>query len=461
MAYDGIYSGFVTQYPGPGRYAISVRVTDNTGGAKRLTRAQDIGVIPSLPCCGSTVPISQERLVKIGRFSRIQEGLIVDVDTVDIPREETDKFIQPGKIGDLSIEVSNTSQLSMTWTAPGGDFNAGSVVTYRFVYSHNVEELVRIGTPPALDGLKRTDVAGTRVRHVINFPYYNQDYYIGVAASDAAGNRGAMSNIVLVNIAGPDTGNTEDSVSPSTGRGTDTNWILIGAIIGGLSFLILSLVTIVCICKCCQNRKSRFSKDKFAKSLKSSGVKVEFPSPAQSETTDTSSYESEQQHQQQQQQHGGVKPHSSTSFAANLTPTYWSASQLLGQHEMRQSADPSGGPGGHQREAHYRMSQQDLYAQNLVLPAHSQPDPNAIYTGQGLGYYPGDYEVQQHNNYGYYGSEPADYHDYYYQGQAGAGGHRHSSASVDMYGTWEEAGVTTRPDTRPQGELDLRNITQV
>ena len=455
MAYDGIYSGLVTQYPGPGRYEISARVADNTGGAMRLTRAPDTGVIPSLPCCGSTVPVTKERLVKIGKFSRIQEGLIVDVDTVEIPREETDKFIQPGKIGDLSIEVTNKSQLIMTWTAPGGDFNAGSVVTYRFVYSHNIEELVRIGTPPALDGLKRTDVAGTRVRHVINFPYYNQDYYIGVAASDAAGNRGAMSNIVLVNIAGPDTGGSEDSVAPSTGRGTDTNWILIGAIIGGLSFLILSLVTIVCICKCCQNRKSRFSKDKFAKSLKSSGVKVEFPSPAQSETTDTSSYESEQQHQQQQQQH--VKPHSSTSFAANLTPTYWSASQLLGQHEMRHSADPGGPGAGH----HHHMSQQDLYTHNLVLPAHSQPDPSAIYS-QGLGYYPGDYEVQQqHNNYGYYGSEPADYHDYYYQGgQAGAGGHRHSSASVDMYGGWGEAGVTTRPDTRP-GELDLRNITQV
>ena len=453
MAYDGIYSGFVTQYPGPGRYSVSVRVTDNSGAAARLTRARDTGVVPALPCCGSAVPVNKEALVKTGKFSRSQEGPSVDVNVVDFPREETDKFIRPGKIGDLSVEVSNKSQLLMTWTAPGGDFNAGSVVTYRFVYSHNIEELVRIGTPPALDGLKRTDVAGTRVRHVINFPYYNQDYYIGVAASDAAGNRGGMSNIVLVNIVGPDTGGPGDSAAPSTGRGTDTNWILIGAIIGGLSFLILSLVTIVCICKCCQSRKSRFSKDKFAKSLKSSGVKVEFPSPAQSETTDTSSYESEQQHQQQQSVKA-VKGHSSTSFAANLTPTYWSASQLLGQHEMRHSADPSGGHA--QREALYRASQQDLYAQNLVLPP--QPDPSAIYTG----YYPGEYEVQ-HNNYGYYGSEPGagDYHDYYYQGGPGAGGHRHSSASVDMYGGhWEPE----RPDTRHQAgaaDLDLRNITQV
>ena len=33
------------------------------------------------------------------------------------------------------------------------------------------------------------------------------------------------------------------------------------------------------------------------------------------------------------------KPPSSTSFAANLTPTYWSASQLLSHHEKRTGND--------------------------------------------------------------------------------------------------------------------------
>ena len=358
--------------------------------------------------------------------------------------------IRPGKIGDLGISVRdsvNGSELILQWTAPGGDINDGSVVTYRFVFSHNIEELITPGgTPPALDGLKRTDVAGTRVRHVISFPFYNQDYYIGVAASDARGNRGHMSNIVLVNI--PSDQHTGVTDLPVSGRDSDLNWIMIGAIIGGVSFLILTILLVLCICKCCR-RKSRFSKDKFAKSLQK-GVKVEFPSPAQSETTDTSSYESEQHQQQQQQQHvhhsSNSKPHSSTSFAANLTPTYWSASQLLGQHEANTgvrsevSRDP---------DMMYRQSQ-ELYRQNLVLPS---PDHQAVYS-PGYGYT----EYEHHNNYGYYGSEPDQYNDYYPQYSGGHGqqhhqaGHRHSSASI--YGGHYD----TRPDQR---EIDLRNITQV
>ena len=428
MAHDGIYSGYVTQYPGPGRYSVQVRLDDNRGQAVMLEASSE-----ATACCGSTVPGGVTR--PVGRFSREHAGPRVEVAGGHV----VDRDIRPGKIGDLTITVSNTSQLQLEWTAPGGDFNTGSVVTYRFVYSHDISQLVR-GDGIALDGLKKNASVGEKVEHWISFPYYNHDYYIGVAASDEHGNRGRMSNIVLVNIPAPDnSGGYDNTVSPATGREVRTNWILIGSIIGGVVFLILTVILIVCIFKCCR-RQSRFSKDKFAKSLKSSGVKVEFPSPAQSETTDTSSYESEQ-HQHQHQQQTSSKPHSSTSFAANLTPTYWSASQLLGQHEMRQSTDPSG---GHQPEM-YRQSQ-ELYRQNLVLPDH------AVYTG---GYYQ---EYDTHQNYGYYGSDLGD-RDPYYPGYQQPG-HRHSSASVaDMYGHFDDPRLGSR-DQR-QADLDLRNITQV
>ena len=447
MAQDGIYRGYVTRYPGPGRYSLSVRA--GAGADTSVVTAAGAG---AGACCGSRVPV--ETSASVGSFSREQRGVSVDISKVDLPGTDTDKLIQPGKIGDLAIAVSNTSQLVMTWTAPGGDYNDGSVVTYRLVYSHNIEELVRSGTPPALDGLKRTDAAGARVEHAVSFPYYNQDYYVGVAASDEHGNRGRMSNIVLVHIPGPDTG-AQSTVSPSTGRGGDTDWVVVGCAVGGAAFLLLTLLAVLCICRCCRGRRagSRFSKDKFAKSLKSSGVKVEFPSPAQSETTDTSSYESEQQ-KQQQQQHGTMKPHSSTSFAANLTPTYWSASQLLGQHEMRQSAEPRPHPAQLQppQEPQYRQSAADLYRQ---LDTGSQ-----VY-GAG-GYYPDHYgdAALHHSNYGYYGSEPADYHDYYPQQYPH---HRHSSASVDpgVYGGYGEEQLVTRQPGHGDRELDLRNITQV
>ena len=149
-----------------------------------------------------------------------------------------------------------------------------------------------------------------------------------------------------------------------------------------------------------------------------------------------------------------MKPHSSTSFAANLTPTYWSASQLLGQHEMRQSAEPRPHPAQLQppQEPQYRQSAADLYRQ---LDTGSQ-----VY-GAG-GYYPDHYgdAALHHSNYGYYGSEPADYHDYYPQQYPH---HRHSSASVDpgLYGGYGEEQLVTRQPGHGDRELDLRNITQV
>ena len=412
----------VTQYPAAGQYSVSVRARSGPGGASVITSSLEDGQA----CCGSMVPLSQDNTASTGSFSRLADPLRVEVSEVRLG-EDT---ITPAKIGDLSIQVSspgNGSQLILQWTAPGGDFNDGSVVTYRFVFSHNIEELLNPGgTPPALDGLKRTDRAGQRVRHVINFPFYNQDYYIGLAASDKRGNRGAMSNVVLVNIPAPqDSEDYETGISDAVGRNVSTNWILIGAVAGGLASLLLILILIVCIFKCCRKSKSRFSKDKFAKNLKSSGVKVEFPSPAQSETTDTSSYESEQHHHHQQQHQPSQQPgHSSTSFAANLTPTYWSASQLLGQHELKQ---------GEARQE-YRPD----YRQNNI----------GYNPGYHAGYNTGYSQYDNHNNYGYYHDQQDQYQDYY-----GTAGRRLSSASAaEIYGHFDD------PEVHP---VDLRNITQV
>ena len=423
---DGIYSGLVTRYPAPGHFSLTVRATDGTGSARVITRPLEADEA----CCGSRVPLNQDNTATIGVFSRLADPVSVEVTSVSL-EEDT---ITPGKIGDLSIRVSspgNGSQLILEWTAPGGDFNDGSVVTYRFVFSHNIEELLNPGgTAPALDGLKRTDMAGQRIRHVINFPFYNQDYYIGVAASDQRGNRGAMSNVVLVNIpAPPGPGDYDSGLADAVGRNVNTNWILIGAVAGGLAFLLLTVILIVCIFKCCRKSRSRFAKDKFAKNLKSSGVKVEFPSPAQSETTDTSSYESEQHHHQQHSQvHSQTQPapaHSSTSFAANLTPTYWSASQLLGQHELRHGGDPAG------LHQNYRQTVGDLQGYHQGHQGYSQ--------------YPTHYD---HNNYGYY-HDHTEYQDYY----GATAGRRHSSASAaEIYGHFDD------PVVHP---VDLRNITQV
>ena len=180
------------------------------------------------------------------------------------------------------------------WTAPGDDFNDGEVMTYRFVFSQKIEELI---TPsinaPALDGLKRNDTSGERVNHVINFEYYGQDYYVGLYASDEAGNKAVMSNIVLINVP-PPPAPTDDSgliVPSSNVLESGTDWAMVGGIIGGVGVLLL-LLLLSLYCHFCRTR-SKFSKAMFDSGLKNSGVKVQIPSPPVSENTDSISYESD------------------------------------------------------------------------------------------------------------------------------------------------------------------------
>ena len=222
--------------------------------------------------------------------------------THKFPLQDT---IRPGKIGDLQLTVlkADEQQLLARWTAPGGDFSDGQVMTYRFVYSQKMEELLTPATTaPALDGLKRADTGGQVVSHLINFNAAAADYYVGLYAFDEAGNRGAMSNIVLVNVPPPThppntTGTMEPIVSADT-----TDWTLIGAIIGAVGVLLLLLVLgLYCHClrgaggaSSAAGRRGRFNKSAFASKLKSNaGVKVEIPSPPASENTDSSSYESD------------------------------------------------------------------------------------------------------------------------------------------------------------------------
>ena len=63
---------------------------------------------------------------------------------------------------------------------------------------------------------------GQSISHVINFKYYNKDYYVGTFFFDEFGNRKNMSNIVLVNVPAPpaeDQGNCLQNTNKSVTNG--------------------------------------------------------------------------------------------------------------------------------------------------------------------------------------------------------------------------------------------------
>ena len=84
-----------------------------------------------------------QKAVKTGIFRRKVDGPVIHVDY----KQETiaqEDVLPPSKIGDLKIiRLPNTSdKLLASWTAPGGDFDIGSVSSYRFVYSANIADLI-------------------------------------------------------------------------------------------------------------------------------------------------------------------------------------------------------------------------------------------------------------------------------------------------------------------------------
>lgn len=341
---------------------LQVHVNDNNNNAMTVTAGPPTVFKPPKlgppTCCGSSLPIPANRRQLVGPFERQLAGPSLSLATVPSPGEDT---IRPGKIGDLQVSIlRDRQQVLAKWTAPGGDFNDGAVMTYRFVFSQKLEELL---TPslnaPALDGLRRTDIPGQAVSYVINFKYYSQDYYVGLYAFDEVGNRGNMSNIVIVNVPPPPLEPTEPggAMEPIVLQ-TPTDWTMIGAIIGAVSVLLLVLV-VGLYCHFCRTRTaaaaSKFSKSVFARDLKAngggSGVKMEIPSPPESEQTDSSSYESDLVKGSSSHHlvmgpppplaalSAGRPKMSSTSFGNNITPTYWSASQLLSEHEQRKRSE--------------------------------------------------------------------------------------------------------------------------
>ena len=85
-----------------------------------------------------------EKIVQPGIFRRKIIGPVIHISN---PSKPSDDSVPPSKIGDLKIRqvpgASTPDRLLAEWTAPGGDFDVGSVASYRFVFSSNIEDLIK------------------------------------------------------------------------------------------------------------------------------------------------------------------------------------------------------------------------------------------------------------------------------------------------------------------------------
>ena len=240
--------------------------------------------------------------------------------------------------------ASNPDRLLAEWTAPGGDYDVGSVASYRFVFSQNIEDLIDPikGEPQVLLGFDRIERAGTVAKFDFNFPHYDQDFYVGAYGFDMAGNRGKISNLVHVRVSSPTSVyvNPRSSDDPTLNltSSPDPDWIIIGSICGVISVLLILAISSITYYIYVSRKRTL-----------TTGSTSSVMGGAVSDETDASSFDSDiktisasmnratpPKQSDYQEISSGCQQIKTTTVAdslTNVTPVYWSASQLLSKLE--------------------------------------------------------------------------------------------------------------------------------
>ncbi len=134
------------------------------------------------PCCGSRVKIAPEDQVPTGAFTRESQGPVIHL--LSVPPKDVD-LMPPAKIGDLKIKVLPADgQLVATWTAPGDDFDVGTVTGYRFIVADNISALLDpMADKQTLVGFQQPDKAGSQTSYQFGIArvdeHYDKDIFIG------------------------------------------------------------------------------------------------------------------------------------------------------------------------------------------------------------------------------------------------------------------------------------------
>ena len=326
---DGVYSRYLVHYPqaSPGRYSVSVTVTNDD---KTAVVARPSDYLPRTQCCGSRTNVDLSSATKLGKFRR-SSGRTANINLAEVPNTGGSDLTPPGSILDLRVRREN-SRLSLNFTAPGDDYDHGRVSEYILVSDQTREKLGRLWSEEQiLTRFSSPESAGEEVHHEIEFRRDFEDYYIGLVAVDENQNKGIISNIVNVrsfvgvgvtNVKDQDmkdtTGLAQGVRRPSNNMDTESSLIL--ALCGAFFLLALCLFGgVLYFLKCAKPR---------APIMVDIGVSDDVTDP-----DNVSHCSSEIRNMTSEFPFLDV---AGLGRGYSVTPTYWSASQLLHEHEARQ-----------------------------------------------------------------------------------------------------------------------------
>ena len=364
-AEDGVYSCYLSpQLVRAGSYQLQLTVTNSEAGT--FVTSPRAG--SSELCCGSRLATPEQERDYIGAFVRHVSG-----PTITLAEGERVAAPGPGRVTDLRAEVDEAArQVELSWSWPRGVETVDSVTVS---YSHDVDAVIRgLDTRDVVisrDAVAR-DAASGRVTQRLPAPEVagpGRVVYYTVRAQDGAGRPAKLSNIVYLNVTalGGGGGLVPRPWSPHT---AEPDYTLLGAVLGAIT--VVTLLTILAVSVWLHRRRGAPGRGKlrplhgFSNKV-SSGVNV---------VIDKSEHAARDHLATARHVHvptgnsissgsatASPAPPSSTSFAANLTPTYWSASQLLADHETRRQH-------GHQHLHQHQHGPGQHYHQ--YLPVHHQ-----------------------------------------------------------------------------------------
>ena len=280
-----------------------------------------------------------EDRIPTGAFTRTSKGPVIHL--LSVPPSDVD-LMPPAPIRDLKIQVQPKSgQLVASWTAPGDDFDVGTVTGYRFVIAENYSSLLDpLADVQTLMGFQQPDVAGVSTSYQFGLArideHYNKDIFLGILAFDEKDNEALMSNIVTLHLTSDGEYSTKSINQPINQPISFKNdqSVLIGSISGAI--LMLGIVLWFAIWYI-RNQRGTFKGTKHT---------VEIGLVNESESSPPSTIQRESETLKRHLMYASVPngtpngaPNGTSEILAdqdqqNTTPIYWSASQLLDNNNM-------------------------------------------------------------------------------------------------------------------------------
>ncbi|XP_050016179.1 calcium-activated chloride channel regulator 4 [Alexandromys fortis] len=265
---DGIYSRYFTAYSENGKYSLKVRADGGTNSARRSlrhpsNRAAYIpgwvvnGEIEGNPPRPETTEVTQPVLEN---FSRAASGGAFIVS--DVPSGPLPDLYPPSQITDLQATLDG-EEISLTWTAPGDDFDSGKAQQYIIRISENItdlrnnfDEALQVNTADLLPN--EANSKETFAFKPENISEENATYiFIAMKSVDKSDLSSELSNIAQVTLFIPQAdaipdgpGSPEGPGSPggSPQSGVSVSTIVL-SVVGSLAVVCIILSATVCVLK--------------------------------------------------------------------------------------------------------------------------------------------------------------------------------------------------------------------